>query len=374
MSPGAAVSPALAAACFSPTYASARARFALAADRAGARLDIFTHYTAHGPDGGTLSTDVAVLGPPDAENALLIVSGTHGPEGFVGSAAQIALLDALALQPHTAALRIVLVHAINPWGFAQPSRTTENNVDLNRNFIDWQQPLPTNPGYDELHACLCPQAWTPASLQAAEGERQAWIERNGQDAYVDATARGQYSHAAGLHYGGAAREWSNHTLESLVRRHLAGVQRLALIDWHTGLGERGEPFFLCFNEPGGPGWQRACHWWGRDRVETKGGFEGASRPRYSGLLFHGVQRYAAPAEVTGAVIEFGTRSRDEMRLALLADQRLKFGGELSDAERTHLREQLLDAFSPFSPQWQRSVLAHAIAIQQQALHGCASWR
>ncbi|MEP6558186.1 MAG: DUF2817 domain-containing protein, partial [Burkholderiales bacterium] len=128
MTPPAAVTPALAAACFSPTYVSARARFALAADRAGARLDIFTHDTAHTPDGGTLSTDVAVLGAPDADNALLIVSGTHGPEGFVGSAAQIGLLNRLALEGIPPNLRIVLVHAINPWGFANISRTTENNV------------------------------------------------------------------------------------------------------------------------------------------------------------------------------------------------------------------------------------------------------
>ncbi len=374
MTPPTAVTPALAAACFSPTYVSARARFALAADRAGARLDIFTHDTAHTPDGGTLSTDVAVLGAPDADNALLIISGTHGPEGFVGSAAQIGLLNRLALEGIPPNLRIVLVHAINPWGFANISRTTENNVDLNRNFIDWAQPAPTNAGYHELHGYLCPDDWTPEALQSAEAARQGWIKQNGDNAYVDVTARGQYSHADGLHYGGAGREWSNHTLEALIKRHLGGVRRLALIDWHTGLGERGEPFFLCFNEPGDAGWQRACKWWGRDRVETQGGFEGANRPNYQGLLFHGVQRYAASAEVTGAVIEFGTRSREDMRIALRGDHQLKFGGTLSDAQRAALREQLLDAFAPFSLQWQCSVLAHAIDIQRQAMQGCMDWR
>ncbi|MDQ2927538.1 MAG: M14 family metallopeptidase [Pseudomonadota bacterium] len=366
-------SPALAAACFSPSYVSARARFALAADRAGALVDIFTNDIAQAPNGGTLSTDVAVLGPPRAENAVLIFSGTHGPEGFVGSAAQIALLDALALRAEALAVRIVLVHAINPWGFAHTSRTTENNVDLNRNFIDWDQPPPANPGYAELHPCLCPREWTSAAGEAAETARLAWIERHGKDAYVDATARGQYSHADGLHYGGAAREWSNRTLQTLVQRHLAGARRVALIDWHTGLGERGEPFFLCFNEPDSASWQRACAWWGRDNVETQSGFDGASRPAYRGLLFHGVQRFVAPAEVTGAVIEFGTRSRDDMRLALQADHQLKFGGALSDEQRAALREQVLEAFSPFSPDWQRRVLGHAIAIQQQVLQGCADW-
>ena len=221
---------------------------------------------------------------------------------------------------------------------------------------------------------MCPGEWTPAALQTAEAARQGWIERNGKDAYVDGTARGQYSHADGLHYGGSEREWSNRTLETLVRRHLDGMKRVVLIDWHTGLGERGEPFFLCFNEPGSDGWQRACDWWGRDNIETQGGFEGANRPRYSGLLFHGMQRFAAPAELTGAVIEFGTRSRDDTRLALQADRHLKFGGALTDAQRAAMREQVLEAFAPLSPAWQRSVLGHAITIQQQALQGAIDWR
>ena len=33
-------------------------------------------------------------------------------------------------------LGVVLVHGLNPYGFAHFTRTTENNVDLNRNFID----------------------------------------------------------------------------------------------------------------------------------------------------------------------------------------------------------------------------------------------
>ncbi len=367
------VSAALAAACFSPTYASARARFLLAADRAGARVDVLTNTAASAPDGGTLTTDVAVLGPADADGALLVFSGTHGPEGFVGSAAQIALLDSLADRAQELPVRVVLVHAINPWGFANISRTTENNVDLNRNFIDWSARPPTNPSYAELHSLLCPSEWSAKALEEADAGRDAWIAEHGQDAYVDVTARGQYSHPDGLNYGGASREWSNEALETIIRRHLETVKRIALIDWHTGLGERGEPFFLCFNERGGPAWQRACGWWGRENIETSAGFEGAQRPNYTGLLFHGVQHFAAGAEVTGAVIEFGTRGRADMRLALQVDRYLKFGGALAVQQRAAMREQLLDAFSPFSPDWQRSTLGHAIRIQRHALQGIADW-
>lgn len=367
-------SSALVAACFNPSYASARAAFLLAADRAQARTDVLVNDQARGPDGSTLTTDVAILGPDDAQDALLIVSGTHGPEGFVGSAAQIALLDSIAVRAASLSSRVVLVHGINPWGFAHISRTTENNVDLNRNFIDWDAPVPDNPLYAELHPTLSPQEWNDKALAQADAERQAWIEKHGQDVFVDVTARGQYTHAQGVHYGGTQREWSNRALETIIHRHLDGVRRIALIDWHTGLGERGEPFFLCFNEPGGAGWQRACEWWGRDNIETKGGFDGSARPSYSGLLFHGVQRFAAQADVTGAVIEFGTRPRHEMRRALQIDQYLRFGKPVSDTQRALMREEVLDAFAPLSPDWKRSVLGHAIQIQAQALDGLSRWK
>jgi hypothetical protein len=369
------VSEALAGACFAPDYASARARFLAAAARAGARVDVFVHDAAQGPDGGSLSTDVAVFGPADAKSALLVVSGTHGPEGFVGSAAQVALLDAIASGMPVPPVRIVLVHAINPFGFAHITRTTENNVDLNRNFIDWSAGAPSNAAYAELHAAMCPSVWSSEVLLAGDAERVAWIERNGQGAFVDMTSRGQYSHPEGLNYGGRGPEWSNRTLEAIVRRHLSDVERIALIDWHTALGERGEPFFLCFNEPGGAGWERACNWWGRDQVETQGGFGGAARPKYTGLLFHGVQRYAAQADVTGAVIEFGTVGMDEARQALQADRYLRFGeGAATDPRRAALREQVLEAFSPLSLDWKRSVLGHAIGIHRATLEGLAGWR
>ena len=175
----------LVAACFSSNYATARARFLLASAEAGARLDVLTHPEAVAPNGSSLTTDVAILGPTSGERALVVFSGTHGPEGFVGSAAQIALLRELASRADALSVRLVLVHAINPWGFAHISRTTENNVDLNRNFIDWTQAPPANAHYAELHPILCPQQWSPEILESGRQQREGTAERdplNGRNA------------------------------------------------------------------------------------------------------------------------------------------------------------------------------------------------
>ena len=125
--------------------------------RAAASLRRTCTRAATGPDGGTLAIDVGCFGARDAPKALLILSGTHGGEGYTGSAAQIALLaQRRAAQPAGRYSASCCCTRINPYGFAHWTRTTENNVDLNRNFIDFSARLPRNDAYLELHDAICP--------------------------------------------------------------------------------------------------------------------------------------------------------------------------------------------------------------------------
>src|SRR6266702_735686 len=62
---------------FSDTYQQARDKFVDAASRAAGELEKFWHPEL-GPDGSKLSTDVAWLGPRDAERVLLMISGYTG--------------------------------------------------------------------------------------------------------------------------------------------------------------------------------------------------------------------------------------------------------------------------------------------------------
>ena len=73
---------------FSATYDEARSRFLDAACAAGGALERIAH-PERGPDGKDLSTDVAWWGPTDAERVLVLISGTHGVEGYCGSGAQL---------------------------------------------------------------------------------------------------------------------------------------------------------------------------------------------------------------------------------------------------------------------------------------------
>ena len=142
---------------FSPNYREARAQFLAMASTCGATVHSHTLQLL-GAQGEALAMDVAVHGPADASKVLMTTSAVHGVEGFCGSAIQTGLLQALTLPPDVA---VVHVHAVNPHGFSHARRVNEDNVDLNRNFIDFGQPLPVNADYAEIHALLLPCTHRP---------------------------------------------------------------------------------------------------------------------------------------------------------------------------------------------------------------------
>jgi hypothetical protein len=238
--------------CYAASYARARAKFLKAAGEAGADLRAFVHPTHRTPDGEPLAIDVACFGDRKASRRALLLSGTHGQEGFSGSAVQVGWMKKGGPARLPADLGVVLVHALNPYGFAHFTRTTENNVDLNRNFIDRAAGSPpANPHYETLHDALMIRDWTEAENARVDAAMARFTESHGRDALFDTLARGQYMNADGLMYGGKDREWSNVTLEVIVQSTLGDAEKVAFIDWHTGIGEYGKPFFLCFNEAGG---------------------------------------------------------------------------------------------------------------------------
>ncbi len=151
----------------SVTYADARAAFLSAASAASGRTSTTVHPST-GPDGEELAVDVVELGPSDAADVVMVVSATHGVEGYCGSALQRHWLEHHASE-RPADTRMVMIHALNPFGFAWVRRVNEDNVDLNRNFIDWSAAPPENPGYGEIADLLVPSEWNEAEHARTTG-------------------------------------------------------------------------------------------------------------------------------------------------------------------------------------------------------------
>src|SRR5262245_56513525 len=164
---------------FSESYGLARERFLGAAERRGAVLSAYS-IEADGPRGEELCVDVAYVGPPDPAAMLVVSSGLHGVEGFAGSAIQhqllTAQLDGLALPRDTG---LLLVHALNPFGFATLRRVNESNVDLNRNFLRHPDEHVPSPDYDLLYAAINPETLDDASEQQALEALRAFVGEHG---------------------------------------------------------------------------------------------------------------------------------------------------------------------------------------------------
>ena len=331
---------------FSETYAEARSKFLSAAESAGAAVQAHLH-PERGPDGGVLATDCAWIGPADARSVLVMVSGTHGIEGYCGSGAQIDWLqrgEAAQLGPDRAAL---LIHALNPYGFAWARRVTHENVDLNRNFVDFARPLPVNRDYDTLAAAVKPADWNEASQTAARLALGAFAQAHGFRAMAQAVSGGQYAHADGLFYGGAAPTWSRITLETLFRERLSRAEEIGIIDYHTGLGPEG------YAEP----------------IIAAAKVNATSTIVLTGDWLAAAPQLAPQARVTGIALEYGTVDANRVLEALMADNWLHAHGDPQGPLARQIKAQIRAAFYVDSDLWRGMVLGQSLCAVRQALGG-----
>jgi len=134
------------ASAFAPDYAGAREKFHAAAAARSLAVERHLHPSARGVTGEELAIDVVMAGNADAAAVLFVSSAMHGVEGFCGSGCQVGLLrdDVVQAALGLCGVALVLVHAVNPYGFSHLRRTNEDNVDLNRNFRDFRAPPPSN--------------------------------------------------------------------------------------------------------------------------------------------------------------------------------------------------------------------------------------
>ncbi len=354
---------------FSQDYFEARRRFAEAGERAGAELASHRH-PGFGPDGETLSTDVAWLGPRDAERVLVSISGTHGAEGFCGSGVQLGWFESGLAGELPDGVAYMAIHAINPHGFAWLRRVTEDNVDLNRNFADFSAPLPPNAGYEELAEALCPPTWDDATITATRDVLVAYVEAHGRAALQAAVSGGQYSHPDGIFFGGQTPTWSHKTLKTLFSEDLAAARQIAVIDYHTGLGPRGHGERICAADPQSPGLARVEAWYGDDHTCPALGTSSSTEIRGHNVI--GMEAAAPQAEVTAIALEYGTLPTEEVKLALRADNWLHLYGAVNSAKGRAIKAQIREAFYQDADDWKQMVWDRAVETQRLALAGLTS--
>lgn len=343
--------------CFSPDYATARDRFRDAAGSAGARLDALG-IAPPGPNGETLTIDIAWLGAPHAQHVVVHTSGIHGVEAFTGSAVQLALLHE---PPHVGRdCALALVHVLNPYGMAWLRRTNENNVDLNRNFLgedeSWSGAPPL---YGTLNPLLNPA--TPPRRDAFLARAALRLVRHGYRAVKQAVAQGQYDFPRGLFYGGASLEEGPRRYVEWLMQQLQHARRVLAIDVHTGLGPWGADTVL--TEPGYRAPAGLADALGRPLVDPSSG-ERASYVVKGGLAC-GMRRALPQVALHALVQEFGTYSMLRVISALRDENRAHFHGQ--GGVRHPAKRALLRALCPDDLGWRHGAVARGVSTARGAL-------
>lgn len=348
-----------------PDYSTQRSRFISIAETKGGALHSYPHPLS-GPKGELLYTDVALFGSETASRLMVVISGTHGVEGYYGSESQIAWLAEFDINLLPADTALLMIHLLNPWGAAHLRRVNEDNIDLNRSFIDFSHPAPGNPDYLRWHDIYSGER-TQADQQLASA-----FAIEGWPALKRVVEAGQYHHPTGFFYGGKQANWSYQTMQTIVERHLSQARTVISFDLHTGAGAWGHPMLLSVAEQHYP-----AHEWGKriygealTLVFTAVGRDSSTGIAASatGYLSQFLLSALPDTHILPLVVECGTYPAEEMHRLLREDHWLHLTGDPASAEGQEIKRDLVEAFWPADEDWRALV---AFRTQQ---YFTRSWR
>lgn len=349
---------------YAADYVSARASFRKKASDvkskySGSEVGQYKIPSKKDPD---LTTDYIFI-PGKGKKLFVLTSGMHGPEGYTGHAHQILFMDQLLANKETLPYSILIVHALNPFGYKYFTRTNENNVDLNRNFITSHEDFKlVNKEYEKLKPLLEPPIPASGYFLARVGfySQIGWVNLRRGRKTVLGSLRGQYQNPRGIFYGGQEVQPETKSAQSLIKRFAANANEIYLADLHTGFGEKGHLHFFGSDEIADP----------QDKERQAKLFEGYSIDSGHDKNFYSTTgdfndwvRTAFPKKrVIAMTYEFGTLDSQTLRgslrslwIMVLENQGRHQGYFSQDDEKKSLLEYEL-LFNPQNLDWRRSVL------------------
>ncbi len=177
-------------------------------------------------------------------NLIVLTTGVHGIEGYIGSAMLDVFFDHIYPTLNKKDTGILVVANVNPYGMKYMRRYNENNVDLNRNFIeDWSTfDLSSNKEYPKVDKFLQPEGkmgnafWHEAGFYLSLAKEAIFT---GADTISDALLTGQYEYPEGVYYGGNGDEKSTAYLKGVFNQCLESeYENIIHVDIHSGYGPR----------------------------------------------------------------------------------------------------------------------------------------
>lgn len=301
---------------------------------------------------------------------IIMTSGTHGPEGYAGSALQALFIEKTLPTLDLSETGIILVHALNPWGFKHGRRDTENNVNLNRNFDISESIFNTkNEGYDQLQRYLeiRKPVRTVSDFPAGSLLYQMVIKKKiTLNSLTEAIGKGQYSSPTGINFGGQSFEPQTLYMIDFFKKNAANYKEFFHIDIHTGLGDKGILHIMTKKEMNARSRARLNSVFNKNETnqyeitppEAEGFYEISGD--YANIL-----NKLFPQEdkvIVGVTAEFGTVGRGLLGKIktinrLVRENRGHFSGYKTQKVEKKVKSDFVELFNPSDKKWQAKVLS-----------------
>lgn len=305
----------------------------------------------------------------DKKNLLIIISGTHGAEAFVGSAVQRWMLDQDFIRS-VDSNDYLFVHGLNVYGFKNNRRVNELNIDLNRNFVIQRSDFRSDDsGYEKLNWFLNPQDSATFGFMSnlkfiTAALRQ--ILSHGLDNLRNPILRGQYSFPRGLFYGGQENAVQTQLFQELKDQYIQGYQKIFIVDLHTGYGEKGKLHLLADAAARNQNFLNIFGGEAQVDLSSKKSFYSAQGEvlTYLAHLFEDTKsgRNNQVPEVLGITYEYGTLdsqttwgSIDSLRRMVRENQNFWFPAkQASDSQE--IQKEFNEMFNPQDSVWRKKIV------------------
>ena len=336
---------------FSESYDEARTRWLEAAEKIGAEVSSLRI----GDNSGHF-IDYARLGSSTASKVILHIAGTHGVEGYLGAAIQLAILSYGKTLP--ADTSILFIFCLNPWGMKNYRRTDEDNVDLNRNFrVDGFKSLETIDTYSKIDSFLNPQR-VPRRFELFHLNLFIQILKYGFNNLKQAIAGGQYTFPKGIYYGGKKTSPNISALNEILKREITSEQSVLGLEVHSGLGPYAyDTLFGYFNNSGFS--QKAIEQSLKRDLSTDDPVSSVGF-RTSGDVSSGVRNLLGNERTGWILQEFGTYSTIRGLQVLRNENMQYFFGDRSFDHRS--KKDFFEFFNPQAERWRRYVIGKGLSI------------
>lgn len=311
------------------------------------------------PEQPGLTCDAVYAGIRDAGAVLVIISGTHGVEGYCGSAIQRFLLQEMASAGQRSLvpprdLAVVMVHSLNPWGMFWARRCDHQGIDINRNFIDFSTVPAPQDDYDAVLAFL--------SLSDGKARAQAMqqlVSTWGQRHFDQVFSGGQYHTDWAPFFGGHRASFSRQVIDEVIAYWSLAARQVVVLDLHTGLGPWAYGELISDHAAGSPANDFARRLFGPAVAVTAEG--GSFSVPKQGLLDY---RWHPLMNAAGCflTLEFGTLGTESLFACLLDDHiywRDHPPVALIEPSYQRQRAAMLRHFCPEDQLWQEAALFRA---------------